>query len=204
MLTVIVHRRARPRRHTAVLRAIRRAERGILSQAEGRLGAVVFQQLRDPACFLYVGEWTSREAFEAATTAIRLPNVEAHFATEPEVYYCRPLRPLSGPIGRAAVVACALIEGPDAVAEELFVAVVAAGLAPEGIPRGFADYALFQDLDAPGRLFLVHGWLTAADLERVEASRLPLVEAKLGALGATVTRFVACSQVVLAEGPNPD
>jgi hypothetical protein len=65
------------------------------------------------------------------------------------------------------------------------------------------DYAIYRDEDAPGRLLVVHGWLAAADLERVRASDAPALEARLAVLGAQVTRFVARSQVIFEDVHGP-
>jgi quinol monooxygenase YgiN len=170
----------------------------LLSQSAGRISAAIFQQLDDPRGFLYLGEWTSQAAFESAVEAVRRPEAEAAlFESEPRVHCCQILRPFSGPVSQAAAVGCTIIEGPDAAAGSLLRALSAAGPAGPGVPRGMVGYALYQDLAAPGRIILIHGWLAAADLEEVQHTRAPEVIAALQALGASVTYFAARSQVVL-------
>jgi quinol monooxygenase YgiN len=182
---------------------MRRAAAGELSPAAGRLGAAVFQGLDDPAEFLYLGVWTSRAALADYEAVIRSPAFEALFAGPPNRSFLQTVRPAGRDLRRAAALAATIVEAPAAATASVLATLLGAGGADGELRPGVIDYAIYQDEDRPGRLLVVHGWLAAADLERVRRTEASIVESRLQTLGAQLTRFVARSQVVFENPTGP-
>jgi quinol monooxygenase YgiN len=166
------------------------------SNVAGRRLARLYQHVDDPTWLLYVGEWESREAFEAYRAAAPQPGSLDQYQQPPTCRVFRRLALFERMLTPAWLAYADIVTGPlasHAARRDLALAYHRAS------QRGQTDLALltiYEGVDGPGGLAIVSGWQAATPLSgRSAAPEQALIE-QFRATGATVEQFVG---LALAE-----
>ena len=166
----------------------------------GRLHTRVFQSLSDPGHLISVGEWVGAADFRRF---LDHPMAQEHIVLAeppPTISTLARLRVFTHPARRPAVVACGLVTaspGTETELERFLITKTRIGLAPLD---GLVSTELFRVEDGSHRFLQVHVWETFDDLDRFRSRHGQAILADLGALGATLERFVGA---VAAEYLRP-
>jgi quinol monooxygenase YgiN len=164
--------------------------RGSEQPPSGARQSRLFQGRDDPARFLYLGTWESREAYEAAFAERRRTDIEMSLPTPIVPRYFQTLAAYERVLMPMEIVVCQIIEGPPSGAAltraylmELFEQ--RQSLGPELVLTMYCE-----EIDAPGSFLIVSGWQTAGALAAVSAVRGAEFQVRIAAAGATFRRFL--------------
>jgi quinol monooxygenase YgiN len=160
------------------------------SSVAGRRFARLYQHVDDPTRLLYVGEWDSREAFEAYCANARQPGRVDQFQQPP---LCRVYRRLAlfermlTPVGLAYA---DIVDGPPeshAARRDLALAYHRTSLRSH---TSLALLMIHEAVDDPAGLLIVSGWQSDAPLSQATPSPDDRLIGQLRDTGATVGQFV--------------
>jgi quinol monooxygenase YgiN len=198
-VTVVVRRQAQPGQEEALIRlAIAAIER---PRARTSSVARVFQNVDDPAAMLYVGQWSSREAYESRD-AEHVASLDALCQEAPARWFCQQLSLYEVVSSQVEAADCTSLRVPpaQAAAVETYLREQAAPLSQA--QPGFVLRAVYQDLDDPGHLFVLLGWRSAADGEAAYQQVWPELSRALREMGAQLERFQGRTRAEIERRPR--
>jgi quinol monooxygenase YgiN len=190
-VTVVVCRRAQAGRGSELVATVLGRAQLLQGLENGPRTSRVFQGVADPDRVLYLAEWPSRETYDHARArgypASPLPPALTEGA--PECRMCTWLLRYEHMGRRRLVGTAAIIVTPTASSAR-----VAAYLCQDlrkALPTidGLLLRHVYQDLGAPGTYVGLTGWRDETAFDAYMQTMRPQVEARLQALGATITRF---------------
>lgn len=189
-ITIICELRPLPEHADAIIQQVIEQFSLPASSVAGRRFARLSQHVDDPAWLLYLGEWESRERFEAYRATAPLPGSLDQHRSAPA---CRVFRRLAlfervlAPVGLAYA---DIVTGPPetgATRRDLALAYHRASLRSQA---GLVLHSIYEGVDDPASLAIVSGFQAPAPLVRQGfAPNRALIE-QLRATGATVEQFV--------------
>lgn len=154
-----------------------------------RRQAQIFQSLEDRRAMLYVGEWTSRSAFDTYCHEGGQDTAEVVVQHRGELVICERAMFFGNYAYRVQVTGCAVFEAaPDGVVRLLEHILPGGRWALHGAP-GLVRYTVYREVGRAQRYIIVHGWQSASGLEATEP-QWTLLESALAAEGASLTRFI--------------
>jgi quinol monooxygenase YgiN len=200
---VAIYQEVLPDRVQGLLSTIRSSLTSARAAHPGRQRVRVFQRLGQPAHFLSLGEWESQAAFERDRASFSF--LEADDASGPaaSVEYFQRLHQFVRMEQRPAVVACATISAPAERRPDVEAFLRGAAQHDVVNTAGLTSRELYRSISTAGRLMVVHGWRSIADLERFRTSDVPLIETTLTRLGASVERFTGEITAQYSLGDRP-
>ena len=167
-ITVVAQRTAYSGQEAALLAAMEQRIAQATPQRFALRTSELFHGLTAPTEVLYIGEWDSREAHWARVQENRVDELLAPFTNGPCVrYFLRRWVAYETPGTQVGAVDCVIIDSPPArrdVLQEFILRKAALELRTQ---PGFCYRRIYQDLDKPSRLLIVHGWASPAVMQTI-------------------------------------
>ena len=127
-------------------------------QVLGRRFARLFQHVDDPSWLLYVGEWESREAFEAYRTMASMPGRPEQYQRVPASRLYRRLTLFERVLGPVGIARAEIVDGPvESHAARRDLARDFHRLGPSN-DASLVLLMLHESIEAPSGLLMVSGW----------------------------------------------
>ena len=189
-VTIVVQRRVGPGQDTArVAAALRRVEEYGLPR-QGRRPGRLFRQLDDVQVLWYVGDWDSREAYEARGRAENAGPLDPLCVGEAARYYFELFWMSWNMSLRTIIRDGTLVQASSGA--DLAVRSFLRDEAGEKLRTGsgIVECNLYQELDHADRFLILRGWESPAAWEHFERERRPALDAALRRVGTVVTPVV--------------
>jgi quinol monooxygenase YgiN len=204
-VTVVARRTAYAGQEAALLAAMEQR----IAQATPQLGAMqtasLFQGMTTPTEVLYIGDWESREAHQARVQENRVDELLAPLCSGACVrYYLRRWVAYESPQTEVGALDCAIIESRPERHEMVQAFLLREAAARFRAHPGFRYRRIYQDLDNPHRLVIIHGWQSPAAMQDFLRELMPSLDAALQPMGVTTATFVGVIRAELKAHPgNP-
>ncbi len=189
-VTIIVQRRMCPGQDTArVAAALRRVEEPGLPR-QGRRPARAFRRLDEAEVLWYVGEWDSREAYEARPLAESAGALDVLCVGEAVRYYFAQIWLSWNMSLRTILWDGTLVQAPSGADLAVRPFLQQAAGEQRGTGSGLVECCLYQELHNADQFLSLRGWASPAAWQRFERERRPALDASLRRVGAIATSVV--------------
>ena len=190
-ITVVARRTGYPGQEAALLAAMEQRIAQATPGREAMQSSRLFQGLTAPTEVLYIGDWDSREAHWARVKENRVDELLAPLTSGACVrYFLRRWVAYESPGAQAGAVDCVIIDSPPARRDVLHEFVLRKAATELRAQPGFCYRRIYQDLDEPNRLLIVHGWASPAAMQAVLRDVEPSLAGELRSMGITVETFI--------------
>jgi quinol monooxygenase YgiN len=190
-ITVVARRTAYPGQEAALLAAMEQRIVQATPRRDAMQSSRLFQGLTAPTDVLYIGEWESREAHWERVQENRVDELLAPLTNGPCVrYFLRRWVAYETPWAQLGAVDCVIIDSPPARRDALHQFVLRKAATELRAQPGFCYRRIYQDLDEPNRLLIVHGWTSPAAMQTVLQQVHPSLVEELRSLGIMVETFI--------------
>jgi quinol monooxygenase YgiN len=198
-ITVTCELLARPGEAKAVIqRAIEQLS--IPSQnVVGRHSARLFQRIDDPAHLFYVGEWESREAFEAYRVRAPMPGRPDQFQARPICRLYRRLALFERVMIDIQAAHASIVDGPAETHDVRRNLALAYHRASARGRPGLVTLTIHEALDRPAGLLILSGWEIADAQAPPEIRADQALVEQLQVAGGSVQQFVGRTLIETPE-----
>ena len=186
---VVVQYQARPDRLDALLALLRDDLAGSVTAHPGRRFARVFQHDREPWRLLGIEEWQQQQEFQRHAEAPAYVEALAACGPLPENSALERLQHYRHMPHQPAALACTTLVTPADRADDVERLVCDVERRDALVAGGLALRAVYRLDGVAGRLLVLHGWRTRADLEAYVATGERNAISSLVPTGTTVEQF---------------
>ncbi len=190
VIVVVVETKVQEGLAEQALETARAHLRGSGQSPGGARQSRLFQGRDDPARFLYLGSWESREAYESEFDARFRTEIQLSLPTPVVPRYFRMLASYERILTPMEVVTCQVIEGPPSGAEQLRTYLLEMFEERRSLGLSLVLTTYCEEADVPGNFLMVNGWQSAEALAAVRVSHTADFLAHLAAAGATYRTFI--------------
>lgn len=184
---VAIHQQVWPDRLGELLATIKANLATSRTLQPGRRTTRVFQGLGDPMQLLVLSEWVSEDAFEVFRCSSSFADLTAASGPPPRIEPLEPIRRFERFEQRLGIVACSTITATPGNTSRVQEYLLGDAHREVKGAEGLVLRYVFRSRAQVGRLVLVHGWRSLADLERFRARYS--ARSELARFGATTDRF---------------
>jgi quinol monooxygenase YgiN len=194
-VTVVTRMQARAGQADAVITAVAGHFDRVLRPRQACAMAYLFQQTVDETVFLHVAGW--RVAWDAPDIpddllTAAMPSLDDLLAGPPTVQRTRLIESHERIGVRMGAIGCDIVVGPSGRADALREALMTAArgtLREWSEGQGLVLYRIYENVDRPSELALVHCWQRAEHLAAFDATRNDLLGPLRREFGAAVEHF---------------
>lgn len=190
MIVVVVQSKVKPEQADQALQAAQEGLRRASLSQSARRQSRFFQSRVDPASFLYLGVWESREAYDALFGARQRSEVELSMPAPPQARYYRILSTFERVLSPMDIVVCQMVSGPPSAGPPLRAFFAELFTRRHEAGSGLILSLTCEEIDAPGNFLLVSGWRSPEALAAGVAAYGSDFERHVAAAGATNHRFL--------------
>jgi heme-degrading monooxygenase HmoA len=201
-VTVMIRRRARPGQEDAFLRASVRGTAGYATSDSLLRSARVLQRVQDPADFLWLAEWESREAYDANLNDVQR-ELELLAAGPRERSFLEVVHSSEYIERRVAALTCVVVNATAQTVAQARDMMQTRGKALLEANPGFAARYLYRDVERAHRLVAVLGWSSLAAAEQAVQIIDRHADELVDALGLERQSFVGRVAVEVHTGAQP-
>ena len=190
VIVVVIETKVAPEQAARALETARDGLRRAVQHRSGRRQSRFFQGREDPASFLYLGTWESRDEYDAIFGARQTTDVEQSLSAPAVPRYFRILLTYERVLAPTEIVVCQIITGPASGAPPLREYIRTLFDRRDEAGPGLVVTTVCEEIDAPGNMLLMSGWQSPDALARGTAAWHDEFVAQVAAAGATFRRFV--------------